>query len=857
MGRIFSIIAAIVVFMTALAGSGIYLLAQANVNSAHKDAMYALAKGTSQNISTHTTLLSKVLQKIAQSPELINALNASDLASAKVIIQQASSSLPGALVVRLLLANDHDPDQSVIPHMGYADLDLVKNTFQSPQQPLVQGEQGDNRHLAMTQGVTQDGKVIAVILASIDFNSLQQSFNMLTDSRLYLELRQDDYTLFSQGNSELKTSGNSDSFNVKDTAWAINYWYNDSLDFSLATLIFSIILIPSFISGLSCYVGRRKLEALLIEDQRSILKATKDLMMGKAKGNYPIKLKEMNNFISTVIQFKRALENEDKDNGNTYADDPKDEFNGFFSESSYDEFPDTGYTGFEIEDLDSAEIGSAISLPEPTNTSNETKLKPDNSFKLSEVLPSVDSLSHSAKFKNPTDVIFRAYDIRGIVDQELTQDIVYAIGRAFGSEAVDKGISTVVIAQDGRTSSPALSKILADGILSTGTNILDIGTVPTPVLYFVAYHHENHTGIMLTGSHNPANYNGLKMVMEGETLADDKIQNLRQRIDDKHLHSNTPGTLTTNNMFTNEYIGIITDDIRIARPMKVVIDAGNGVAGELGSILLKTLGCEVIELFCDIDGTFPNHHPDPSKPENYTDLISTVDLYQADLGIAFDGDGDRLGVVDSSGKIIWPDRQMMLFSQHILARKSGAEIIYDVKCSRHLAEQIKEYGGKPTIWKTGHSYMKAKVKQTGAVFAGEMSGHLFFNDRWFGFDDGLYAAARLIEILSEDSRTSAEVFADFPDSFNTPELSIDLAEGENISIMNSLLMNPNFSDGKITDIDGLRVDFIDGFGLIRSSNTTPSLVLRFEGDTPEALTRIQDQFRRLLLEIKPQLSLPF
>ncbi len=857
MGRIFSMIAAIAVLMTILAGSAIYLLAQVNVNSANNDALYALAKGTSQNITSHTVLLSKFLQNIAQSPELINALNLPNLASAKRIIQQGSSSLPGALAVRLLLPDDHEPDKSIVPHMGYADLDLVKNTFQTPQQPLVQGEQGENRHLAITQGVLYDGKVIAVILASIDLNSLQQSFNMLTDSRLYLELRQADYALFSHGNAELKASGTSQTFNVKDTAWTVNYWYSDNLDFSLATLVFSIILIPSFISGLACYVGRKKLEALLVDDQRSVLKATKDLMMGKAKGNYPIKLKEMNNFISTIIQFKRVLENDNKDSESTHTHDQGNEFDGFFDESSDDGFPSSEYAGFEVKDIDSTEIGSAISLPEFTNSSRATKPKSDNPFKLSEALPSADNPSHLITPANPTDAIFRAYDIRGIVDQELTQDIVYDIGRAIGSEAVDKGISAVVIAKDGRISSPALSKVLADGILSTGTDILDIGTVPTPVLYFVAHHHGSHTGIMLTGSHNPGNYNGLKIVIAGETLADDKIQNLKQRIDDKNLHSNPPGTLTENSMFTNEYIGIITDDIRIARPMKVVIDAGNGVAGELGPILLKTLGCDVIELFCDIDGTFPNHHPDPSKPKNLTDLISAVAHYQADVGIAFDGDGDRLGVVDSSGKIIWSDRQMMLFSKNILTRKPGSEIIYDVKCSRHLAEQIKKYGGRPTIWKTGHSYMKAKVKQTAAAFAGEMSGHLFFNDRWFGFDDGLYAAARLMEILSEDSRSSAEVFADFPDSFNTPELSIDVAEGENFAIMHRLLMNTDFPDGKITDIDGLRVDFSDGFGLVRASNTTPSLVVRFEGDTPEALTRIQDQFRQLILEIKPQLSLPF
>ncbi|MCK5870504.1 MAG: phosphomannomutase/phosphoglucomutase, partial [Methyloprofundus sp.] len=308
----------------------------------------------------------------------------------------------------------------------------------------------------------------------------------------------------------------------------------------------------------------------------------------------------------------------------------------------------------------------------------------------------------------------------------------------------------------------------------------------------------------------------------------------------------------------NEYIGFITEDVRIARPMKVVIDAGNGVAGELAPVLFRTLGCEVIELFCKIDGNFPNHHPDPSKPKNLVDLIAAVEEHQADVGLAFDGDGDRLGVVDSYGNIIWPDRQMMLFSKHILAKKPGAEIIYDVKCSQNLPAQIIRNGGTPTVWKTGHSFMKAKVKETGAIFAGEMSGHLFFNDRWFGFDDGLYSGARLIEILSEDSRASAMVFAEFPDSPCTPELSIDLEEGENITFMQQLFASKSLpADGRITDIDGLRIDFTDGFGLIRASNTTPSLVVRFEGETEEILMRIQDQFRQLILEIKPEIALPF
>ena len=381
--------------------------------------------------------------------------------------------------------------------------------------------------------------------------------------------------------------------------------------------------------------------------------------------------------------------------------------------------------------------------------------------------------------------------------------------------------------------------------------------VPTPVLYFVAQHTEGRSGVMITGSHNPADYNGLKMVINGETLAGDRIQKLKQCIDKQAYATCEAGTIEQNSRLVNEYIGTVSEDIHTARPMKVVLDCGNGVAGELGPVLLRTIGCEVIELFCDVDGNFPNHHPDPSKPENLSELISTVKHYNADLGIAFDGDGDRLGVVDSNGKIIWPDRQMMLFAKDVLAGKPGAEIVFDVKCSRHLPDQITKYGGRPVMWKTGHSFMKAKLKETGAKLAGEMSGHIFFNDRWFGFDDALYSAARLIEILSQDARTSAEVFADFPDSINTPELNVSLEEGENFTFIDGMFAAANFADGKITTIDGMRVDFSDGWGLVRASNTTPSLVIRFEADTQDALLGIQEQFRQLMKKVKPDIALPF
>jgi phosphomannomutase/phosphoglucomutase len=347
------------------------------------------------------------------------------------------------------------------------------------------------------------------------------------------------------------------------------------------------------------------------------------------------------------------------------------------------------------------------------------------------------------------------------------------------------------------------------------------------------------------------------MIINDVTLAGESIQQIKACIADEAYTASQPGNIEQNNQYQEEYIGIISEYIHLERPMTVVLDCGNGVAGELGPLLFKSLGCDVIELFCDIDGSFPNHHPDPSNPKNLTELIATVKHYKADIGIAFDGDGDRLGIVDSNGKIIWPDRQMMLFAKGVLAGNPGAEIIYDVKCSRHLADQITKYGGRPLMWKSGHSLMKAKLKETGAKLAGEMSGHIFFNDRWFGFDDALYAAARLLDLLSRDIRSSADVFADFPDSINTPELNVTLEEGENFKFIDKLLAIANFSDGKIITIDGMRVDFSDGWGLVRASNTTPSLVIRFEADTEAAMRRIQEQFRQLLKQVKADIALPF
>ena len=457
--------------------------------------------------------------------------------------------------------------------------------------------------------------------------------------------------------------------------------------------------------------------------------------------------------------------------------------------------------------------------------------------------------------KVPHPEIFKAYDIRGIVDQSLTPEIVRQIGQAIGSEALEAGDSAVIVGRDGRLSGPDMVTALTEGITAAGCDAIDIGMVPTPLTYFATHHLGIGAAVSVTGSHNPPNYNGLKIMVGTHTLAGERIQGLKHRIEAQTV-AHGAGQQSQEDVVP-AYLRRVTEDIQLDRPLRVVSDCGNGVAGMLAPRLLREIGCEVIELFSEVDGHFPNHHPDPSVPENLEDLIAAVREHQADLGLAFDGDGDRLGVVTNTGKVVWPDRQMILFARDILSRHPGAEIIYDVKCTRLLPDAIAAAGGKPTMWKTGHSFIKAKLRESDAALGGEMSGHLFFKERWYGFDDALYAAARLCEVLARTDDSADTVFSAIPDTVNTPELKLEMDEGEHYELIAELVAAADFPDGTICDIDGIRVDFDDGFGLARASNTTPTVVMRFEGANESALKRIQDAFRRQLIALRPRLALPF
>jgi phosphomannomutase/phosphoglucomutase len=446
--------------------------------------------------------------------------------------------------------------------------------------------------------------------------------------------------------------------------------------------------------------------------------------------------------------------------------------------------------------------------------------------------------------------IFRAYDIRGIAGRTLTPDVVHAVGRALGTLA-----PRFAVGRDGRASGPQLAGALCDGLQASGADVVDIGVAPTPLTYFAAHHLGTGSCVSVTGSHNPPDYNGLKMVIEGHTLSGEEIQDLRRRIERQEFRDGSGRRERASVL--EAYVERIAGDVKLARPMRIAVDCGNGVAGMAAPGLYRRLGCEVRELYCEVDGRFPNHHPDPSRPENLADLIAAVKQDDCELGLAFDGDGDRLGVVTRAGDIIYPDRQLMLFAADVLARNPGAQIIYDVKCTRLLAPWIERHGGRPLIWKTGHSLIKAKLAETGAPLAGEMSGHTFFKERWYGFDDALYAGARLLEILSR-SADAGRVLRELPDAPSTPELNWKLAEGEPHALVAKLQATRPFPGARsVLTIDGVRAEYADGFGLARASNTTPVIVLRFEADTDSALERIKREFRAALQPLKPDAPLPF
>ncbi len=833
-------------------------------------ALYAYIELSSQVSKTYTQLSETVttsyagrvaelirgytgsMELLAKDPELARLLTSGDPDTITSKEKTLSYVFPSALRVKLLPVGTREPDSTMTPALSYACLDLLQQSEKDGRAGMEVHKHGTpQQHIDLVQRIVdQTGQFSGNLLVTLDLLVLKQSMGRLKVQNAYLELQQlasGRVIILAAGGDQGLKQGEGEKVKVPGSSWHIAYWSAGSGGVGLDdVMIFAGVFIGILVVlSMLLFVMYRRLTGVLKQDQVSVIQLVGDMIDGKSVERYSACLTNARGMMEQLQQMARDFIVKSAQAAS--KDRPV---------SSAPSKPSAPSSTPIHAAAQSEGAGQAAQITTGGGSAG--------SDELTDLIFASDSLEVEELSNNPVDTnpvnnntagIFRAYDIRGIVGKTLTTEIVRDIGRAIGSEAHARGLKKVVVARDGRLSGPDLSAALIAGLQAAGREVIDIGCVPTPVLYFSTHYVGDGSGVMLTGSHNPPDYNGLKIMLGGETLHGDTIQALHTRIVSDDLFSGE-GSVQTMDVLPS-YMERIISDVRLERQMKIVVDCGNGVAGAVAPQLYRSLGCEVIELFCDVDGNFPNHHPDPSKPENLTDLTRAVSEHSADIGLAFDGDGDRLGVVDSEGKIIWPDRQLMLMAMDVLTRQPGAQIIYDVKCSRNLGQVIAEHGGEPLMWKTGHSFIKAKMQETGAQLAGEMSGHIFFKERWFGFDDALYTGSRLLEILASDERPSNKVFKALPDSVTTPELNISVSEGENFKIMEELASSAKFDGAKIITIDGVRAEFDDGWGLVRASNTTPSLVMRFEADNAEVLQRIQDSFREQLLAIKPDMDIPF
>lgn len=733
--------------------------------------------------------------------ELVGAwAGAPDEASWQIKVNALKSREPSIKALHLVRPQQQEPTEGQAD-LGYAAIDMANRVFKGdvvlPELHRVE-EGGFYVNHAIPLRKTPQSEVIGVVLVSEDLALLQKILNSFKKIPGYIELRE---TLLGQNRIiaksdriELAGMGSQSLLLVPGTTWQMTFWLD-----------------PEFGTTFSTGVG-----ALIIAIVLLILSCT-----------------------ALMWQYYRRIENAILEDGRSLGR------------------------------MLQAVLDSTTPKPEVFHfASNET---------LAKYIRQLGSIPKSFKFLNtkpdPTAVmdwalisevntevsphIFRAYDIRGIAGETLTTGVMHLLGKSIGTEIIQKNNRPLVFGRDGRLSGDELSIAFCEGVRSTGVKIIDIGMVPTPLVYFGAYHLDTGNAVMLTGSHNPPQYNGLKIVINKETLAQDKIQALYDRI--KHGHFETGEGEYEKKDLLFDYLAKVTRDIKLARPLKVVIDAGNGVGGVLAVPLLKALGCEVIEMFCEVDGTFPNHHPDPSQPSNLFALIEMVQTYHADLGLALDGDGDRLGVVTPQGEIVWPDRLMMLFAEDVLSRHPGSPILFDVKCSKQLAQIIESAGGKPVMCATGHSLVKRAMKEEGGILAGEMSGHFFFSENWYGFDDACFAAVKLLAFIAAyPSQCSIDViFEKYPKAIATPEINIAIPDDEKFKFIEQFKSNHDLKAEKIITIDGLRAEFNDGWGLVRASNTTPVLVLRFEAESQIALKRIQADFKAALLKVNSKLEIPF
>ncbi|MDC9726091.1 MAG: phosphomannomutase/phosphoglucomutase [Gammaproteobacteria bacterium] len=756
-----------------------------------------------KNIASRVENIEKQMRSVASSPQVASILLKNNSVTIEKKQRELAVNFPNAIKVCLIPAHVDDVDPKACTSISFATLNSLRLAKKEGMAPIGLMRKGtDDAHILLAHRIVKGKKIVGVLVVTLAAERVNDILGFDANFSGYIELQQGMKkvaTLASLGDASNKQGIAPYTQAIPNTYWKIAYWpptSQQSMPLSMAVpagVLLIIILAWFFREGVRNYLLKRDVATLRAQ--------LVDLQAGTLKPKYPLSFAVMKPIAGDVQALARE---------NYHAQAKK----GATADS----------------------ISKKMEEQEHRNSGE------------------LDLLQEGVDI-DPS--LFKANDIRGIVGHNLTEDVVRAIGHAIGSEAIGQGQNRLVVGRDGRLSSADLSHALIEGILASGCDVLDIGEVPTPVLYYTCEKMGTHSGVMVTGSHNPAEYNGLKIMLANQMLSEDKLQLIYQRVEQSNMRMGE-GKLSETNVI-DDYIGRIASDIRLSRPIKVVIDCGNGIAGAVAPILFKTLGCEVIELHCTVDGNFPNHHPNPSDPENLHDLTVAVKQHGAELGLAFDGDGDRLGVVDGYGAPVWPDRLMMLFSQDVLSRVPGGIIVYDVKCSNLLGEEISKSGGEALMTKSGYAFIKNKMQDVDSPLAGELSGHIFFKERWYGFDDGLYAASRLLELLSNDlmQRRATEIFSALPSRESTAEIIVEMGEGESQPFIRQLAGEGRFDGAEVVTIDGIRAEYPNGWGLVRSSNTMPGLSLRFEADSADELHDIQQRFKQQMLQIKPTLTLLF
>jgi len=808
---IFTTILAVAILIGILAAGFAFISQQKQGEELAETKTKLAVKLVSQNLSNIVSGYTELVKSLSLDADIPILLINEDQSSLEELARKMETDFISILKVRFLPKDTNEIIKDTGIPFSYAALDLIRRTESAKQ--ILPAEMhlvnSPHQHIAFAVPVIKNDDLVGFIHVAVIPDSIFETIESVDANVVGLKLQQTvsgstiDLIKSPAFNAQIKPNKN---IAVNNSIWDLVYQPVSSSSLFLNMWTTLAILIGMVMMVLTIFIKKRSLLKALASDHEWILTVVDKRLSGSDKGKLgAFALAENKETMLKLSQMNAAVPSKAKTKANRKDDTPVPNFPSLATQSEA--------IATEVEMIDS--------------------------------------------YGDIEVEIFREYDIRGIIDETLRIEDAYVIGKAIGSLAIERGEFNMLVARDGRLSSNKLSSELIRGLIETGINTIDLGMVPTPVLYFGTHFLSANSGIVVTGSHNPANYNGFKIVISGKSLSGDEVRGLYDRIV-KGQFSSGEGSSDQQDILS-DYVHRITNDVKLINPKKIVLDCGHGVASVIAKTLFESFGCEVTALNCEVNGEFPNHHPDPGNPKNMLDLISIVKGEGADLGIAFDGDGDRIGVIDSSGKQIMPDRLLMLLADDVLARNPGADILYDIKSSKHLARHILSSGGSPMMWKSGHSLMKAKIEETGALLAGEFSGHIFFKERWYGFDDALYAGCRILEILSADERNSAEIFAELPDSLNTPEILLELEEGEQHKVM-KLLMDASqeaFQNAKLIDIDGIRVEYPDAWGLVRASNTTPALVFRFEADDDEALATVEEVFRAVIRTVLPNVDIPF